>query len=101
MCLKIQRLWLACLARQRYIQIAVARQQFGCLNNQHPLDASMFAFVDDNAAVKVALGFFRLCAKDVAHSGAIAFDFPRAGYLETLLGAGVGFHFRHGKNVFF
>lgn len=89
------------MARQRCILIAVARQQYGCLNDQHPLNASVFAFVDDDAAVQVALGFFRLGAKDVAHSGAIAFDFPRAGHLETLLGAGVGFHFRHGKNVFF
>ncbi len=59
----------------------------------------MFRFVYDDGVAQVALRFGRLFAHQVAHSGPITLDFPGTGHLETLLGAGVGFHFRHGKNV--
>lgn len=59
----------------------------------------MFAFVNNHAVAQVALGFGRLFAHQVTHPSAIALYFPLASHRKTLLGAGVGLHFRHDKNI--
>ena len=61
----------------------------------------MFGRVDDNAAAQMALGFCRFFAHQVAHTRTIALDFTATSHRETLLGAGMGLHLRHNKNVDF
>lgn len=60
----------------------------------------MVALTYHNAVAQVALGFGRFFTHQVTHAGAIALDFPLASHRKTLLGAGVGLHFRHDKFVF-
>ena len=48
----------------------------------------------------MTLGFFRFLTHQVARVGPIAFDFTRARYLESLLGAGMGLHLRHKNSDF-
>lgn len=71
------------------------------LDGQHTLNARMFALMYNNISTQVALGFLCFGTHLVTHTSTIAFDFPGAGHFKTFLGAGVGLHFRHGKNVFF
>jgi hypothetical protein len=52
-----------------------------------------------HAAAQIALGFRRLFAHQVACERPAALYFPGTSHLETLLGAGMGFHFRHDKNL--
>ena len=70
----------------------------GGLNSQQPFDARVFRLIDDHGAAQMTLLFFRFRARDVAEPGAITLYFTCASHLETLLGAGVGFHLRHNKN---
>ena len=60
----------------------------------------MLGFVYDDGVAQVAFGLRRFPTHQVAHSCPIAFDFPRTGHFETLLGAGVGLHFWHGNCIF-
>jgi len=71
------------------------------LNSQQTLDTSVIRLVNDNRVTEVALGFFGFSSCDVAQPRMVALDFSRASHLETLLGAGVGLHFRHDKTNFF
>lgn len=69
-------------------------------DHEKALDTSVISFVHDNSVTQVAfllLGFSRC---NVAQTCAVALYFPGASNLESLLGAGVGLHFRHNKNVF-
>ena len=59
----------------------------------------MLRAINDDSAAQVALCFRRFFAHQVAHSRPIAFDFPGASHLESLLGAGVGLHLRHDKMI--
>lgn len=68
-------------------------------DNQQTFNTCVFAAVHDDAATQVALLLLRFCACDVTQPGAVALYFPCASHLETLLGAGMGFHFRHDKNM--
>ena len=68
------------------------------LNRQQPLQTGVVSSVRDHCVAQVAFGFGRLFTHQVAHSGPVAFYFTCTSHLETLLGAGVGFHFRHDKN---
>ena len=69
-------------------------------NCQQTLDAGVVRFVYNYVVAQVALGFRRLFAHQVAHFGPIALNFPRTRHFESLLGAGVGLHFRHGTCIF-
>jgi len=71
------------------------------LHSQQTLDASVIRLVNDNRVTEVALGFFGFSSCDVAQPRMVALNFSRASHLETLLGAGVGLHFRHDKTNFF
>jgi hypothetical protein len=71
------------------------------LNRQQTLNACVFALVHDDATAQMTLLLLRFRACDVTQPGAIARYFTCASHLETLLGAGVGFHFRHDKNDVF
>ena len=68
------------------------------LHGEQTLYACMFCFVHDHGMTQMALRLGRFVAHAVAHFRAVALDFACASHLETLLGAGVGFHFRHIKN---
>jgi hypothetical protein len=70
------------------------------LHSQQTLDTSVIRLVNDNRVTEVALGFFRFGSCNVAQPRVVALDFSRASHLETLLGAGVGLHFRHDKKIF-
>ncbi len=61
----------------------------------------MVGSVRDHCIAQMAFGFRRLFTHQVAHSRPVAFYFTCTSHLETLLGAGVGFHFRHDKNDVF
>jgi hypothetical protein len=66
-------------------------------DDQQTFDTSVFRFVYDNRRTQVTLLLFGLRAGDVPQLRLIALYFPRAGYLESLLGTGVGLHLRHKK----
>lgn len=68
------------------------------LYDQQPFDTGVIGAVNHHTAAQMALGFGCFFTHKVAHAGPVAFDFTRAGNLESLLSTGVGFHFRHGKN---
>lgn len=70
----------------------------GALDNQQALQACMVSGMRDHCIAQMAFGFRRFFTHQVAHFRPIAFYFTCASHLETLLGAGVGFHFRHDKN---
>ena len=48
---------------------------------------------------EVALLLRALLGQDVAFESVLALDFASSGQLETLLGAGFGFHLRHGLGI--
>lgn len=77
---------------------AFVKTTAGKSDRQQTLQTSVVSSVRDHCIAQVAFGFRRLFAHQVAHSGPVALDFPCASHLETLLGAGMGFHFRHDKN---
>jgi hypothetical protein len=70
-------------------------------DSQQTLDTSVIRLVNDNRVTEVALGFLSLGSCDVTQPCMAALYFSRASHLETLLGAGVGLHFRHDKTNFF
>lgn len=61
----------------------------------------MFGWVDNNAVAQVTLGLCRFFAHQVAHTRTIALDFTSTSHRKTLLGAGMGLHLRHDKNIDF
>ncbi len=67
-------------------------------NNQQAFDAGVFSLIYNHTATQMALLFLRFCARNVAQPSTVALYFTCASHLESLLGAGVGFHFRHNKN---
>jgi hypothetical protein len=69
-------------------------------DHQKALDPCVVGSVDDNTRTQMALGFLRSFPHQVAHVGLIALDFTRASHLKTLLGAGMGLHFRHNSSYF-
>jgi len=71
------------------------------LDSQQTLDTSVIRLVNDNGVTQMALGFLGFGSCDVAQPRMVALYFSRASHLETLLGAGVGLHFRHDKKIFF
>ena len=58
----------------------------------------MVGVIYNHTVAQMTLLFLRFCARNVAQSCTVALYFTCASHLETLLGAGVGFHFRHNKN---
>jgi hypothetical protein len=70
------------------------------LDSQQTLDTSVIRLVNDNGVTQMALGFLGFGSCDVAQPRMVALYFSRAGHLESLLGAGVGLHFRHDKKIF-
>lgn len=84
-----------------YSGILVKKCEWWCaLPCKQTLDTSVLGNVDYYTVAQMALGFRRFLAHQVAHPGPIALDFTRTGHRETLLGAGVGFHFRHNNTRF-
>lgn len=77
---------------------AISRLNRDGSNHQQSLDTCVFGGVNNDTAAQVALLLLRFGARDVAEPGAVALYFSSAGYFKTLLGAGVGLHFRHNKN---
>jgi len=68
-------------------------------DHQQALDTSVFGLVNHYAAAQVAFLFFRFCTCDVAQSCPVALHFTCTSNRESLLGAGVGLHFRHDKTI--
>ena len=68
-------------------------------DDEHSLDACVLGFINNYTVAQVALGFGRFFAHQVTHTSAVALHFPLASHRKTLLGAGVGLHFRHDKNI--
>jgi len=60
----------------------------------------LFRHIHHGAAAQVALLFGGLFAHQVPCVGASMLDLAGTGHLETLLGAGMGFHLRH-NNAFY
>lgn len=71
----------------------------GDSDHQQALQTCVVGIVRHHGIAQVALGFRRLFTHQVAHSGPVALYFPCTSHLETLLGAGMGLHFRHDKNA--
>ena len=67
-------------------------------DHQQTLQTGVVSIVRDHRIAQVAFGFRRFFAHQVAHPCAVALYFTCTSHLESLLGAGVGFHFRHDKN---
>ena len=51
--------------------------------------------VDEGAVVKIAFSLLALLGQDVTMISVLPLQMAAAGYLETLLGSGLGLHFRH------
>ena len=60
------------------------------------LDVGLVRLVDCRGVGQVALLLRTLLGQDVTLEGVLALDFASSRQLETLLGAGFGFHLRHG-----
>ena len=69
------------------------------LADQQALHTCVISFVNDDTSAQMALGFRCLLTHQVTHASAAALNFPLASHRKTLLGAGVGLHFRHDKNI--
>jgi hypothetical protein len=69
------------------------------LNNHQTLQTSVIGCVNDNTIAQMTLGFRCFFTHQVAHASPITLDFTGTSHLETLLGAGMGFHLRHDTKV--
>ena len=68
----------------------------GRSDQQLTLDVGHVRLVDGGCVREVALLLCALLGQDVALESVLALDFASSRQLETLLGAGFGFHLRHG-----
>lgn len=68
-------------------------------DHQQALDTGVLGLVYHYASAQVAFLFFRFRTGDVAQSCTVALHFPCTSDRESLLGAGVGLHFRHDKTI--
>ena len=51
--------------------------------------------VDESGVVKITFSLLALLGQDVTMISMLPLQMAAAGYLETLLGSGLGLHFRH------
>ena len=58
-------------------------------------DDFLISAVDESAVVKIAFSLLALLGQDVTMISVLPLQMAAAGYLETLLGSGLGLHFRH------
>lgn len=65
-------------------------------NTEHALNAGFIGFMHQGALHQVLLPLGRLLGEDVAVVSLVTLYFTGSGHLESLLGAGVGFHLWHG-----
>ena len=68
----------------------------GRSDQQLTLDVGHVRLVDGGSVREVALLLGPLLGQDVTLEGVLALDFASSRQLETLLGAGFGFHLWHG-----
>ena len=58
-------------------------------------DDFLISTIYKGAVVEVAFSFLAFLGQDVAMISMLSLQMAAAGYLETLLGSGLGLHFRH------
>ena len=58
-------------------------------------DDFLISTVDESGVVKVAFSLLALLGQDVTMISMLPLQMAAAGYLETLLGSGLGLHFWH------
>ena len=66
-----------------------------CLLDQQLLDSLHVNRINDCKVIEIAFLFFGLLGENVAVVSVSSLDFTRSGERKTLLGTGIGLHFRH------
>ena len=59
------------------------------------LDDFLVGLLHDCGVVEITFSLLALLGQDVAMISVLSLQLAAAGYLETLLGSGLGLHFRH------
>lgn len=65
------------------------------LRINHPLDPRFIGGMNQGFLAQMTLSFRRFLGQNVAGKRFLALDPPRASQRKSLLGATIGFHFRH------
>ena len=55
----------------------------------------LVSLLNDGGVVEITFSLLALLGQDVAMISVLSLQMAAAGYLETLLGSGLGLHFRH------
>ena len=55
----------------------------------------LISLLNDGGVVEITFSLLALLGQDVAMISVLSLQMAAAGYLETLLGSGLGLHFRH------